>query len=348
MTVRGVTFRNRIGMSPMCQYSAVDGKVGDWHLVHYGSRAVGGAGLVIVEATGVAADGRISPGDLGLWHDGQIEGLTRLVQMVRGHGAAIGIQLGHAGRKASMPLPWEGRAHLTAANGGWSPVWAPSALAFDEMSVTPTELDRHQIAGIVAAFAHAAKRALTAGIQVIEVHGAHGYLLHQFLSPHTNKRTDEYGGSFENRTRLVRDVVTAVRTQIPDAMPLFLRLSVTDWVEHGWDEEQSVELVRALKALGVDVVDCSSGGLLPGVRIPVKPGYQVPFAEKIRRETGVATTTVGLIREAADADRIIAEGQADMVLLGRELLRNPYWPQRAARALSAEPVHPVQYARAAE
>jgi 2,4-dienoyl-CoA reductase-like NADH-dependent reductase (Old Yellow Enzyme family) len=348
LTVRGITFRNRIGMSPMCQYSSTDGKVEEWHIIHYGSRAVGGAGLIVVEASAVEADGRISPGDLGVWSYAQVEGLARIAHAVRAQGSVIGIQLAHAGRKASTPRPWEERKLLSAGNGGWSPIRGASPIPFDEHSATPEQLDRQQIAGIVNAFAQGAHRAVDAGMQLIEIHAAHGYLIHQFLSPHTNKRVDEYGGSFENRTRLAREVVTAVRAQMPEELPLFIRISATDWAEGGWDVDQSVRLMRELKQLGVDMVDCSSGGLLPGVKIPLGPGYQVPFAERIRREAGVPTAAVGLIREPAEADRIIRSGSADMVLLARELLRDPYWPQRAAKSLGAAPIHPVQYARASE
>ena len=348
VTVRGVTFRNRIGMSPMCQYSGVDGMVDEWHIVHYGSRAVGGVGLVIIEATAVVPDGRISPGDLGVWNDAQIGGLAQIARVVRAQGGVVGIQLAHAGRKASTPRPWEERKLLTSGNGGWSPIRGASPIPFDEHSATPEQLDLQQIEGIVDAFAQGARRAVEAGMQMIEIHAAHGYLIHQFLSPHTNKRVDAYGGSFENRARLAREVVTAVRSQMPLELPLFIRISATDWLEGGWDVEQSVRLIRELKHRGVDMVDCSSGGLLPGVKIPLGPGYQVPFAQQIRRDAGVPTAAVGLIREPAEADRIIRSGSADMVLLGRELLRDPYWPQRAAKVLGVAPVHPVQYARAAE
>jgi 2,4-dienoyl-CoA reductase-like NADH-dependent reductase (Old Yellow Enzyme family) len=347
LTLRSVTFHNRIGVSPMCQYSSPDSKVTEWHIVHLGCRAVGGAGTVIVEATGVVPEGRISPADLGIWSDDHIEGLARLTRFMKDHGAVPGIQLAHAGRKASVPPPWDGRKFLLEKEGGW-PVVGPSPIPFSEEFGTPREMNRDDIALVISSFGEAARRAKEAGFQVVEIHAAHGYLLHQFLSPHTNKRTDEYGGSFDNRTRLVKDVVRAIRGQWPDELPLFVRISATDWADGGWDIEQSVVLSRDLKSLGVDLIDCSSGGLLPGVRIPVGPAYQVPFSGRIRREAGIATAAVGMIRHAQEADGIVASGDADIVLLAREFLRNPYWPQYAAKKLGAAPLHPVQYARAAE
>jgi 2,4-dienoyl-CoA reductase-like NADH-dependent reductase (Old Yellow Enzyme family) len=346
LTLRGVTLRNRIAVSPMCEYSSVDGFADDWHLVHLGSRAVGGAGLVITEAAAVTADGRISPSDLGIWKDEHIEFLARCTAFIRARGAAAGIQLAHAGRKASTARPWEGGHQLAAEAGGWTPV-APSAVPFHPADVTPIALDRAGIRSLVEAFVAATHRSLAAGFEVIELHAAHGYLLHSFLSPLCNLRTDEYGGSFDNRIRLLLEVTTAVRIAWPAHLPLFVRISVTDWAEGGWDLPQSIELARRLRPLGVDLVDCSSGGAVPGVRIPVASGYQVPFAESIRREAGIPTGAVGLITEPAQADAIVANGQADLVLLARQLLRDPYWPLHAAHALGTKGAWPAQYLRAA-
>jgi len=346
LTLRTVEFRNRIGVSPMCQYSAVDGCATDWHLVHLGSRAVGGAGLVIAEATAVLPEGRISPRDLGLWDDAHIAPLARVVDFVHAHGAVAGIQLAHAGRKASTAVPWEGSGPVDAARGGWRPVVAPSPLAFDDGYPVPQELDGAGIRAVVDAFAAAAERARRAGFRVVEVHAAHGYLLHEFLSPLANRRTDGYGGSFEGRTRLVREVVAAVREAWPQELPLFVRISATDWVEGGWDLEQSVALARELRRLGVDLIDCSAGGIVSGVRVPLAPGYQVPFAERIRREAEIATAAVGLITDSAQADAIIREARADLVLLGRQLLREPHWPLRAALELGVDIEWPAQYRRA--
>jgi len=346
LALRSVTLRNRIGMSPMCQYSAVDGRVGDWHVVHYGARAVGGVGLVIVEAAGVEARGRISAADVGIWEDGQVEPLARVVRVVSDNGAAPGIQLAHAGRKASVRAPWDqGGAPRLPGDGGWTPV-APSALPFADNHATPEPLDEAGIAGVVRAFAAAARRALEAGFQVAEIHAAHGYLLHEFLSPLSNHRTDRYGGSLENRTRIVREVVEAVRRVWPDRLPLFLRVSCTDWTEGGWDLPQAVELARQVRPLGVDVVDCSSGGNVATARIPAGPGYQVPFAEGIRRDAAIATAAVGMITSPAQAETVIRSGQADLVLLARELLRDPHFPLRAARELGVDGPWPRQYLRA--
>jgi 2,4-dienoyl-CoA reductase-like NADH-dependent reductase (Old Yellow Enzyme family) len=346
LALRSVTLRNRIGMSPMCQYSAVDGRVCDWHVVHYGARAVGGVGLVIVEAAGVEARGRISAADVGIWEDGQVGPLARVVRVVSENGAVPGIQLAHAGRKASVRPPWDqGGVPRLPAEGGWTPV-APSALPFADGHATPEPLDEASIAGVVAAFAAAARRALEAGFQVVEVHAAHGYLLHEFLSPLSNRRTDRYGGSLENRTRIVREVVEAVRREWPDRLPLFLRVSCTDWTEGGWDLRETVELARQVRALGVDVVDCSSGGNVATARIPAGPGYQVPFAEVVRRDAAVATAAVGMITSPAQAETVIRSGQADLVLLARELLRDPHFPLRAARELGADGPWPRQYLRA--
>lgn len=348
LTLRGVTMRNRIGVSPMCEYSSTDGFADDWHLVHLGSRAVGGAGLVIAEATAVTADGRISPFDLGLYRDEHVEMLARITRFVRAQGAVPGIQLSHAGRKASTDAPWRGGKPLTPEDGGWRPIHAPSAVAFSDRSPMPDALDRAGIARVAAAFRDAARRALDAGFQVIELHGAHGYLLHEFLSPLSNQRTDEYGGSFENRIRLFVEVTAAVRSVWPESLPLMARLSGTDWVPGGWDIDQSIALARVLAPLGVDLIDCSSGGIVPGVKIPVGPGYQVQLAERIRRDTPVATAAVGLITDAGQAEEIVRTGRADMVFLARQLLRDPYWPLHAAKTLGADVTWPVQYQRAVD
>lgn len=346
LKIREVTLRSRIVVSPMCQYSSMDGFATDWHLVHLGSRAVGGAAAVITEASAVTAEGRISPADLGIWKDEHIAPLARIATFIRGQGAAPGIQLAHAGRKGSTRRPWEGGGGIPDSEGGWTPV-APSAVAFEERYRTPVELDGRGIRAIVDAFAAAAERASRAGFRVAEIHAAHGYLIHEFLSPLSNQRTDEYGGSLENRTRFAREVVTAVRGTWPVELPLFVRISATDWVEGGWDADQSVELAKQLKKLGADLIDCSSGGTAPGAKIPVGPGYQVPFAEKIRREGGVMTGAVGMITDAKQADQIIRDGKADLVLLAREFLRQPYWPIHAASELGQELARPAQYLRAA-
>ena len=342
---RGVTFRNRIVMAPMCQYSAVDGVATDWHLAHLGSRAAGGVGAIIAEASAVLPNGRISPADVGLWDDRHIEPLRRAFAFVAAQGCVPGIQLAHAGRKASTLAPWLGGTPVDAAYGGWDDIVAPSALAFAANHAVPRELDEEGIAAVIRAFAAAAVRAHAAGAQLVEVHAAHGYLLHQFLSPLTNRRTDRWGGSFENRTRLVREVTAAVRAVWPDDLPLWVRISASDWVEGGWDEDASVELARALAPLGCDVVDVSTGGTVPDAKVPVGPGFQVRFAEKIRREAGVATGAVGLVTGAAQADAIVREGRADAVLLGRVLLREPQWAIDAARALGQPAPIPNQYLR---
>jgi 2,4-dienoyl-CoA reductase-like NADH-dependent reductase (Old Yellow Enzyme family) len=349
LTIRGVTFRNRIVVSPMCQYSSEDGYANDWHLVHLGSRAVGGAGLVIVEATAVEAAGRISPQDLGLWSDAHVEPLARITHFLKQHGAIPGIQLAHAGRKASTPRPWEAQQgnSLTREAGGWSPLFAPSAIAFDETSQVPQALEERDIPSVIRSFVQAAERALAAGFEVIEIHAAHGYLLHEFLSPLANQRQDAYGGSFENRSRLVLQVAEAIRERMPSRLPLFVRISATDWVEGGWDLAQSIELAKRLKERDVDVIDASSGGQVPKATIPVAPGYQVPFAEAIRAEAGIATAAVGMITEPAQADAIVRTGKADLIMLGRELLRDPYWPLHAAQALGQDIAWPPQYERAA-
>lgn len=343
---RGIELRNRIGVSPMCQYSAEAGFAGDWHLVHLGAFATGGAGLILVEATAVEPEGRISPGDLGLWDDAQVPALRRITDFIHAHGAVAGVQLAHAGRKASTWRPWEGQGAVPPERGGWLDVRAPSAIRFAENYVEPRALSEEGIRGVVEAFRAAAGRALEAGFRVVEVHAAHGYLLHQFLSPLSNHRTDRYGGSFENRVRFPLEVVAAVREVWPEHLPLFVRVSATDWVEGGWTVDETVEFARLLREHGVDLVDCSSGGLVPDAIIPVAPGYQVPFAERIRREAEVHTAAVGLITEPEQADAIVRSGRADLVLLGREMLRHPRWPLEAADRLGVDFPWPVQYERA--
>ena len=344
-TLRGVTARNRIVVSPMCEYSTASGLALPWHLVHLGSRAVGGAGIVFTEAAAVTPEGRISPDDLGIWSDAHRDALVPITAFIRQQGAVPGIQLAHAGRKGSTGVPWHGGGYVTPEDRGWQ-VIAPSSVPYHADWPLPHALSLEEIAGVWEAFVAAAQRADQAGFEVAEIHAAHGYLLHQFLSPLSNQRRDEYGGSFENRTRLVREVVEAVRRVWPHEKPLWVRLSCTDWVEGGWDLDQSVALARALKSLGVDAVDCSSGGLDQRQKIPVAPGYQVPFAERIRRETGIQTVAVGMITEPEQAEEIIASGRADAVAMARELLRDPYWPLHAAQTLNAEVPWPPQYERA--
>jgi 2,4-dienoyl-CoA reductase-like NADH-dependent reductase (Old Yellow Enzyme family) len=347
LTIRGITLRNRIVVSPMCQYSCENGLANDWHLVHLGSRAVGGAGLVMAEATAVEARGRISPQDHGLWSDAHIEPLARIVRFIHAQGSVAGIQLAHAGRKASTARPWEGSGRVEESQGGWSDVVAPSAVPFASGYAVPSALSTDGIAGVVRAFGEAAQRAEKAGYRVIEIHSAHGYLLHEFLSPLSNLRSDSYGGSFENRTRIVREVTEAVRRYWPARYPLFIRISASDWTEGGWDIEQSIELARMLKPLGVDLVDCSSGGNVASAAIPMVPGYQVKFAERVRRDAGILTGAVGLITSAAQAEQILRMGQADVVLLARQMLRDPYWPVHAADQLGHTMSWPAQYLRAA-
>jgi 2,4-dienoyl-CoA reductase-like NADH-dependent reductase (Old Yellow Enzyme family) len=348
LQLRSVRLRNRIAVSPMCQYSANDGMPTPWHLVHLGSRAVGGAGLVMVEATAVTADGRISPGDAGIYTDAHIDAWAPIARFIAQQGAVPAMQLAHAGRKASTDLPWQGGKPLTPAQGGWAPIVAPSALAFAPDYATPLALDAAGIHVIADAFAAAARRAHAAGFHLLEVHGAHGYLLHEFLSPLSNQREDEYGGSLENRFRIVREVVAAVRSEWPQQLPLLLRISATDWAPDGsgWKVEDSIALARAIKNQGVDLIDVSSGGTLANVRIAAGPGYQVPFAARIRREAGIATGAVGAITAPAQAEQILANGEADLVLLAREMLRDPYWPYRAAKALGVDIEAPSQYQRA--
>jgi len=347
LTLRSLRLPNRIVVSPMCQYSSQDGFANNWHLVHLGSRAVGGAGLVLVEATAVAPEGRITPGDLGLWKDEHIPKLREIVEFVHNQGAYIGIQLAHAGRKASMAVPWDQERLIAPEQGGWSDVLAPSALPFDRAYAIPRALDEPGVRKVVEAFAAATRRAMQAGFDVIEIHAAHGYLLHEFLSPLSNQRTDQYGGRFENRIRLLVEVVEAVRSILPETKPLFVRLSATDWAEGGWDAEQSIESAKVLKGHGVDLIDVSSGGLVPTAKIPVAPGYQAPFSERIRSGAAIATGAVGMITEPTQANRIVKNGQADVVLLARELLRDPYWPLHAASELERPATWPVQYLRAA-
>jgi 2,4-dienoyl-CoA reductase-like NADH-dependent reductase (Old Yellow Enzyme family) len=345
LQLRGVHLKNRIAMSPMCQYSARDGHPNDWHYLHLGSRAVGGVGLVFVEATSIEARGRISPADLGIWDDAHVEPLARLAQTIQEHGAVPGIQIAHAGRKASTAPPWQGRTPLDEDNGGWSDIVAPSAIAFDEKHFEPVALSKEDIKEIVGAFGKAAERSHAAGFTVLEIHAAHGYLIHQFLSPLTNQRDDEYGGAFENRIRFAEETIRAVRSYWPDSLPLFLRVSTTDWLEGGWDLDQSIELARRIKQLGIDLVDCSSGGIASGATIPVGPGYQTEFAARVRKEAGVLTGAVGLITSPQQADHVVRTQQADLVLLGRELLREPYWALRAAQVLGQDGAWPVQYER---
>lgn len=342
---RDLTLRNRIAVSPMCQYASVDGLPDEWHRVHLGSRAVGGAGLVMTEACAVSPEGRISPQDAGIWNDAQAQAWAPIAHFIRAQGAAPAIQLAHAGRKASTFAPWRGRSAVPVTEGGWQVV-APSALAYNADYPAPQALDAAGIAQVVDGFRASALRALDAGFEVAELHAAHGYLLHQFLSPLSNTRDDAWGGSFDNRVRVVLDVVDAVRGVWPERLPLWVRISASDWVEGGWDIEQSVELARLLKDRGVDLVDTSSGGLSPRQSIDAVPDYQVPFARRIRKDVGIATGAVGLITTPAQAERIVADGDADIVLMARELLRDPYFPRRAARELGVEIETPDQYLRA--
>jgi 2,4-dienoyl-CoA reductase-like NADH-dependent reductase (Old Yellow Enzyme family) len=346
LNVRSVNLRNRIGVSPMCQYSARDGVANDWHVIHLGSRAVGGAGLVIAEATAVAPEGRITPGCLGLWSENQIEPLARIAAFVKQHGAVAGIQIAHAGRKASADLPWQGGAHLTEKQGGWQTI-APSALAFGgELTKIPRAMTEADIARVQNNFVATAKRALTAGFEWLELHAAHGYLFNSFLSPLTNQRMDKYGGSFENRVRFLIETTQAVRQAWPEQLPLAVRISAIDWKIGGWQIEDSIALAKLLKVEGVDLVDCSSGGVVPDAKITVVPGYQVPFAEKVRRGADILTAAVGFITEPKQADDIVRSGQADVVLLARQFLRDPYWPAHAAQILGHKLPPPLPYARA--
>jgi 2,4-dienoyl-CoA reductase-like NADH-dependent reductase (Old Yellow Enzyme family) len=344
LTIGNVVLRNRIAISPMCEYSALDGMPDDWHLVHLGSRAVGGAGLVFTEATAVSPEGRISPADTGIWNDAQGDAWSRIAAFIAKQGAVPGIQLAHAGRKASTDAPWRGGKPLHGEQA-WAPL-APSALAFDTGHPIPLMLDARGIDAVVADFRAAARRSAAAGFELVEIHAAHGYLLHEFLSPLCNQRDDDWGGSLANRARLLRRVVGAVRDAWPRPRPLFVRVSATDWSPGGWDIGECVELARWLKQDGVDLIDCSSGGAVPQAKVPAAPGYQVPFAERIRREAGIATGAVGLITDARQADAIVARGDADLVLLARETLRDPYFARRAAAELGVKIDPPPQYARA--
>jgi 2,4-dienoyl-CoA reductase-like NADH-dependent reductase (Old Yellow Enzyme family) len=346
LRMRDVDFANRIGVAPMCQYSSVDGFANDWHFAHLAARATGGAALVFTEAAAVTPEGRISPQDLGVWSEKHFEPLERITRFMSSQGTRAGIQLAHAGRKGSTYRPGAGQGAVSEAADGWRPV-APSAIAFSDTYAKPDELTVDQIKSLQSAFALAADRAVAAGFDVIEIHAAHGYLIHEFLSTFSNRRVDAYGGSFENRTRFLRECVSAVRRSLPERCPLFVRISATDWAEGGWDIDQSVELARLLLALGVDVIDCSSGGNLEKADIPMGPGYQTPFAERIRREANIATAAVGLITASAQADQIIRNDQADLVLLAREMLRDPYWPLHAAQELGQSAPWPRQYLRAA-
>jgi len=346
LTIRSITFRNRIAVSPMCQYSCEDGIANTWHLVHLGSRAVGGAGLVIVEATAVEPRGRISPADMGIWSDAHADALQPIAAFIKEQGAVPGIQLAHAGRKGSTNSPWLDRgAQLSKEQGGWDNI-APSMLPFHETDRPPAAMTKNDIHEIVEAFRQATKRTLGAGFEVLEIHGAHGYLINEFLSPLSNLRDDEYGGSFENRLRFLNEVIAAVRSEWPEHLPLFLRISASDWAEGGWTADDSARLAKAVKPLGVDLIDCSSGASVPDAKIPVGPGFQVPFAEQVKREANILSGAVGLITEPQQANEIITSGKADLVLLARELLRDPYWPLHAAKVLGAGQKLPVQYERA--
>jgi 2,4-dienoyl-CoA reductase-like NADH-dependent reductase (Old Yellow Enzyme family) len=347
LSLRGVTFRNRVAVSPMCEYSSKDGYAAAWHLVHLGSRAVGGAGLVFTEAAAVCAEGRISPADLGIYRDEHVPMLREIAAFIKEHGAVPGMQLAHAGFKASTAPPWDGGEPVPPEAGGWTRVVAPCARPFREGWIVPHALSESEIADVVDAFAAAARRALLAGFEVLEIHAAHGYLLHEFLSPITNRRDDRYGGNLENRMRMLREVVQAVRAQMPADLPLFVRISASDWVDGGWAIDDSIVLARTLKPLGVDLIDCSSGGIVPDAKIALGPGYQVPFARAVRDGAQIATGAVGLITDAAQANEIVASGSADMVLLAREMLRQPYWPLLAAARLGTDVAYwPKQYLRA--
>jgi 2,4-dienoyl-CoA reductase-like NADH-dependent reductase (Old Yellow Enzyme family) len=346
LSLRGLTLPNRIVVSPMCQYSSADGFANDWHLVHLGSRAVGRPAIVFTEATAVLPEGRISPEDLGIWKDEHTEMLSRIVRFIDAQGPIAGIQLAHAGFKASTRSPWLGGGPVEEKDGGWRPIHAPSAIPFTEGWIIPEALSEAGIHRVIEAFVDATKRAFAAGFRIVELHAAHGYLLHEFLSPLTNKRTDSYGGSFENRTRIVRELVAAIREVWPERLPLFMRISATDWVEGGWTPEESVELARMVHPLGVDLIDCSTGGIAAKVRIPLGPGYQVPFARKIKEEAGVPTGAVGLISEARQAEQILEKGEADLILMARQFLRDPYLPLHAAKELGVDAEWPLQYSRA--
>ena len=343
--IRDLEFKNRIFVSPMCQYSAKDGIPNDWHLVHLGSRAVGGAGLVLTEATAVSPEGRISPADLGIWSNEQVSAFKRITNFIKSQGAVPGMQLAHAGRKASTKIPWDGDGEVTKENGDWQTI-APSAMPFSETYPKPKEMTKDEIRMVVEQFREAARRSVDAGFQVAEIHMAHGYLLHQFLSPLSNHRKDEYGGELKNRMRFPLEVAKAVRETWPQNLPVFVRISVTDWVDGGWDLPQSIELSKELKQVGIDLIDSSTGGVVPGAKIPIAPGYQVKFAEAIGAEAKILTGAIGLITDAPQAENILVTGQADVVFMAREFLRDPYFPLHAAKILGDDPQYPVQYLRA--
>lgn len=345
LTIRNLTLKNRIVVSPMCEYSSIDGFANDWHLVHLGSRAVGGAGLIITEATAVSPEGRITPDDLGIWKDEHVNMLKRIVAFIDAHGSVAGIQLAHAGRKASHSSPWKGGAQIPIAEGGWLCV-APSAIPFKEGTEAPKEMDKADISKVTNDFVAAAKRALQVGFKVAEIHAAHGYLLHEFLSPLSNKRTDDYGCSFDNRIRFVVEISEAVRKVWPADLPLFVRISASDWTDGGWTIEDSVALAKVLQSKGVDLIDCSSGGNVPKAKIEVGPGYQVPFAAQIKKEAGISTGAVGMITEAKQAEEILTSGKADVIIMAREMLRDPYFALHAATTLGVDVKWPVQYERA--
>ena len=344
LEIKSIKLKNRITVSPMCQYSSVDGFANDWHLVHLGSRAVGGAGLIISEATAVSTEARISPQDLGIWEDDHIEKLAQITSFISQHGTVPGIQLSHAGRKASTATPWLGRGKVKAEDGGWQPV-APSAIAFSDSYPMPVALDQEGIDKVILDFTNAAKRALDAGFKVVEIHAAHGYLIHQFLSPLSNQRTDSYGGSFENRIRFLLQIIDSVKKVWPSDLPIFVRISATDWAEGGWTIEESVKLALQLKEEKVDLIDVSTGGLASHQKIPVGPAYQLPFASRIKKETGMLTGTVGLITNSAQSETILVNEDADMIIMAREILRNPYFPLQAAKELHDEVEWPIQYER---
>ncbi len=343
--IRGIEFRNRIWVSPMCQYSSEDGMPTDWHLVHLGSRAVGGAGLVIMEATAATPEGRISPSDAGIWTDAHAESYKKITKFIKDNGAVAGIQIAHAGRKASTGEPWNGGKKVEESGGGWETI-APSAVAFSPDFPLPREMTLEDIEKTTNDFVAAAKRSVAAGFEVIEIHAAHGYLFHEFLSPLSNKRTDEYGGALENRMRFLLETAEKVRAAVPENLPIFVRISATDWTDNGWDLEESIALCKKLKEIGIDLIDVSTGGNVPDAPIPVAPNYQVSFAAEIRRQVGIATGAVGMITEAKQAEEILENGEADAILMAREFLRDPYFPFTAAKELGGEIEVPKQYGRA--
>jgi len=345
LKIRDIEFKNRIFVSPMCQYSSCDGMPNDWHLVHLGSRAVGGSGLIIAEATSISPEGRITPDDNGLWNDKQVDGFKKINEFINDQDCVPGIQIAHAGRKASTYSSWKGDGGMPIEKGGWQTI-APSSIPFADNYSNPKELSREEIENLISQFRNAAGRSIKAGFKVIEIHMAHGYLIHEFLSPLSNKRNDEYGGSLENRCRFAIEVTKAVREVVPQSFPLFARISTTDWIEGGWNLEESIYLVKQLKEKGVDLIDCSTGGNIANAKIPVGPGYQIPFSEKIRKEADILTGGVGFITSPVQAEQILANEQADVLFLGRELLRDPYWPLHAAKQLKVDVKWPKQYSRA--